>query len=348
MSHYERLLSRDEFRKTILERSRGKCVFCGDFAVDAHHILDRKLFSDGGYYNSNGVAVCEPCHIKCERTDIPVEEIRATCHISLYKLPEGIEKGVKVDKWGNEILSNGQRLKGPMFHEENVQKILSDKMSLFTDYVKYPRTPHLPWSEGATDDDIRLKYEEDWSEGYPLAGLDVIATEKMDGENTTLYPDHIHARSIDSVNHPSRNWVKNFWSGFKHDIPEGYRICGENLYARHSIQYYSLKSYFYGFSMWDNKNTCLGWDETVEWFNLLGIEPVPVLYRDQFCIRDLKALAKSLDLTKQEGYVVRTVAGFHFSEFQSCVNKWVRAGHVQTDEHWMNGPVVKNLLMENP
>lgn len=36
----------------------------------------------------------------------------------------------------------------------------------------------------------------------------VVITEKMDGENTTLYRDGLHARSLDSRHHPSRNWVK--------------------------------------------------------------------------------------------------------------------------------------------
>lgn len=39
-------------------------------------------------------------------------------------------------------------------------------------------------------------------------GQEVVVTEKIDGENTTMYPDHIHARSLDSNHHPSRNIVK--------------------------------------------------------------------------------------------------------------------------------------------
>lgn len=68
--------------------------------------------------------------------------------------------------------------------------------------TKYPRTAHLPWSPGATSDDI---YQGNLS---PFAGKQVVVTEKMDGENTTLYRDFVHARSIDSRFHPSRTWVK--------------------------------------------------------------------------------------------------------------------------------------------
>lgn len=49
-----------------------------------------------------------------------------------------------------------------------------------------------------------------------------------------------------------------------------------------------------------------------------------------------------------EGYVVRTVEGFAFDEFASHIAKWVRKGHVQTDEHWKanwrNDPNFVNAL----
>jgi hypothetical protein len=61
--------------------------------------------------------------------------------------------------------------------------------------LKYPRTPHLPWSPGIGDDDRIL---DDLSS---LQGEPVIITVKMDGENTTLARDYIHARSTDS-GHP--------------------------------------------------------------------------------------------------------------------------------------------------
>ncbi|MGC5412734.1 RNA ligase family protein, partial [Streptomyces sp. DT225] len=57
----------------------------------------------------------------------------------------------------------------------------------------YPRTPHLPWSPGATSDDVRM------TDLAALAGTEVVVTEKLDGENTTLYADGLHARSLDSA-----------------------------------------------------------------------------------------------------------------------------------------------------
>ncbi len=177
----------------------------------------------------------------------------------------------------------------------------------------------------------------------------MIVTEKMDGENTTLYSDHIHARSIDGRNHPSRNWVKNFWSNIKSNIPVGWRVCGENLFAKHSIGYDNLDSYFFGFSIWDNKNVCLAWDTTVEWFELLGIKHVPVLYDGLFNEDLIKSLWSEQDWQRCESYVVRDADIIKYSEFRNKVGKYVRANHIQTIKHWLYGqPIEKNNLTITP
>lgn len=106
-------------------------------------------------------------------------------------------------------------------------------------YYKYPSTFHLPWSQGITNDDKILK---NLSNFY---NKKIVVTIKMDGESCTMYRDKIHARSIDSKNHPSRHWVKQFHSTIKYNIPKNWRICGENLFAKHSIFYNNLPSFFF-------------------------------------------------------------------------------------------------------
>ncbi|MFI9625291.1 RNA ligase family protein [Streptomyces sp. NPDC052042] len=202
----------------------------------------------------------------------------------------------------------------------------------------YPRTGHLPWSPGATSDDVRIT-------GLSgLAGREVVVTEKLDGENTTLYADGLHARSLDSAHHPSRGWVKALQGRIGSRIPAGWRVCGENMFARHSLPYDDLESWFYGFSVWDGER-CLDWDRTVVFLRGLGI-PVPrVLWRGVFDARAEKALrALRPDTTRQEGYVVRPVDGFDAADFGRLVAKWVRPGHVRTDTHWMHSAVVENGL----
>ena len=196
----------------------------------------------------------------------------------------------------------------------------------------YPRTPHLPWSPGASPDDVRVN-------GLSgLAGREVVVTEKLDGENTTLYPDGLHARSLDSAHHPSRTWIEALHGRIARAIAPGRRVCGENVYARHSLACTDLESWFYAFSVGDGGH-CLDRDATVRFARRLGVPVPPVLWRG---VVDERALR--VDTARQEGYVVRTVDGFPYDEFAHRVAKWVRPHHVQTDRHWMSAPVVPNGL----
>jgi hypothetical protein len=206
--------------------------------------------------------------------------------------------------------------------------------------VKYPRTPHLPWSQGRAEDDIALN-----SIKHLECLGDVVVTEKLDGENTTLYHDYLHARSIDSKSHPSRDWIKRFHARILYDIPEDFRICGENMYAKHSIFYDALTSYFYVFAIFQEE-MCLSWDDTVEWCKLIGLEAVPILYRGKWDEQVIKGCwrGKSAFGKEQEGYVVRNARSFSLSDFQNHIAKYVRPQHVTTDQHWMYEAVSPNTL----
>ena len=71
------LLSRDEFRQQVFARDGGRCVICSAPGQDAHHILERRLFDDGGYYLDNGATLCAACHVKAEMTVLSCDAIRA-------------------------------------------------------------------------------------------------------------------------------------------------------------------------------------------------------------------------------------------------------------------------------
>lgn len=199
-------------------------------------------------------------------------------------------------------------------------------------YFKYPGTPHLPWSEGFTGDDIRLA---DITHLEKLSH--VIVTEKLDGENFTMYNDYAHARSIDSKYHESRNWVKRLHSQISYQIPEGVRICGENLYAKHSIYYDSLPAYFLVFSIWEN-DLCLSWQDTMNLCKELNLYPVPVLYEGRWEEEEIRNCLKEKSMfgKEQEGYVVRNSDSFKLDAFKTNIAKYVRKGHVQDNaKHWM-------------
>lgn len=337
-------VSREEFRDRCLERDGYRCVFCGSGYLDdlqVHHIFERKLFGapSYGYYINNGATVCTNCHLDCEMTLNTVEDVLSAAKIEKRILPEHLydDPAIIYDKWSNIILEDGRRLKGELFHDESVQKILArgGKLSLFTKYVKYPRTNHLPWSESISKDDRVLSSLEQFKDKR------VIATTKMDGESTSLYNDYIHARSLDNKRHASRDWVKNFHASICHNIPEGWRVCGENLFAKHSIKYTNLPSYFLGFSVWNEYNECLSWDEALEWFELLGITPVEVIYDDIYDEEKIKALWNPKNWETTEGYVLRLADSFSYRDFKTSVGKMVRANHVQTVKHWMFGQIME-------
>ena len=205
---------------------------------------------------------------------------------------------------------------------------------------KYPSTPHLPISKGRQFDDTSL---DDYSN---FVGRDVVITEKMDGENASLYRDHYHARSLDSRHHPSRDWIKSFWGAHRFRIPEGWRLCGENLYARHSIGYDSLPSYFMLFSVWDQHNYSVDWHEVEGTADLLDIQTVPVLYRGKFDLDVLKSISRTMDLEAKEGFVIRNSGRFHYDDFAQNMGKFVRPAHVTTETHWMHAEIVPNGIVK--
>ena len=71
MTLSEPLLTRDQFREQVFARDGHKCVVCKSPAKDAHHIIERRLFEDHGYYENNGVSLCSQCHLDAEKQYCP-------------------------------------------------------------------------------------------------------------------------------------------------------------------------------------------------------------------------------------------------------------------------------------
>ncbi|MFW9603247.1 MAG: RNA ligase family protein, partial [Prevotella sp.] len=124
------------------------------------------------------------------------------------------------------------------------------------------------------------------------------------------------------------------------------RVCGDHFFARHSIDYTGFRSYFHGFSIWDEHHCALGWDETITWFELLGVIPVPVIWRGVFNEAVLKKLAREIDTSSTEGFVVRLTSAFDYSKFSTSAAKWVRAQHVTSTTHWAHSVIVPNTLQK--
>ena len=174
------LYDRDIFRQKCLERDKYSCVICNSKEnLSVHHIMERRLFSDGGYYLNNGASLCQNHHLEAEMTILDPETLREAAKINQIILPEHLYSEAEYDKWGNEILKSGERLQGELFWDTSVQKILSKGNVLgdFTNRVKYPRTFHLPWSPGMNRDDRQM------TDVGIFEGQRVMICEKLDGEN---------------------------------------------------------------------------------------------------------------------------------------------------------------------
>lgn len=110
---------RKKFAEEVTRRDKGKCVICGDSGVDVHHIIDRHLFSDGGYNIDNGVLLCSTCHLSAESGEFDCQDLRNCAGITNIVIPDLIPYIGNMDRFG------AQR-----------SGILR----------KYPKIWHLPWS----------------------------------------------------------------------------------------------------------------------------------------------------------------------------------------------------------
>lgn len=205
---------------------------------------------------------------------------------------------------------------------------------------KYPRTPHFPFSETKTSDDRVLDNTNHFK------GKIVVVTEKMDGENSTIYRNYYHARSLDSKHREYHSWLLSYIKSFQFMIPETMRICGEYLYAKHSIAYNNLENYFQVFSIWDN-DTCLDWENTKELCETFGITMVPELYYGVYDEEIIKKIAKDVVDKGGEGIVVRIANSFKYEDFQNNIAKYVRPNHVQTDKHWSLQQIETNKIKKD-
>jgi hypothetical protein len=201
---------------------------------------------------------------------------------------------------------------------------------------KYPRTYHLPYSPGSTNDD-RIS-----SSVQSLLGIDIVITEKLDGSNASITKNGVYARShaVFSRNPWDREVRQLHDIKVKGQLEDDVFIFGENMEGVHSIEYSGLKSYFYMFGVRDN-NIWIPWEGIEEYSYLLDIPTVPVLFKGIVNTeKELKDLVNDLvskpsQLGGQiEGIVVRNASLFHNDDFADNVMKWVRKDHVQTTTHW--------------
>lgn len=148
--------------------------------------------------------------------------------------------------------------------------------------------------------------------------------------------------------------VKQAYCSFMYDVPENLALYGENMFGIHSIECMyqqlgntldnALNSYFYLFAILDvDKQEWLSFDDVCTWAKTFDIPTVPIVHRGTFTnLQEVekwmnsKMKQKSIFSTSvtPEGFVIRNANAFKVNEFDKNVAKYVRAGHVQTDQNW--------------
>lgn len=228
---------------------------------------------------------------------------------------------------------------------------------------KYFRTSHTPWSLGTTKDDKRVR-----SVSH-LLGLELVVTEKIDGENQTWTDSAVFARTHDGeVSHPSNGWSKMLHAERRHLIDPGLSVFLEYTFALHSIWYGRMaqeRAYAHVFGVRDDTTGMhWGWDDVLLMAGILELPTVPVLFRGVVeRADDLKRLmpgdGKSSSAWQgvpirmegrevmlapnitamsniREGEVARVTSTFADDKVSvaKSIVKSVRLGHVQSEDHW--------------
>jgi hypothetical protein len=326
--------SRKQFRESVFTRDNYHCVLpgCTNQAQDAHHIIERALWKDsdeeGGYLLDNGASVCGKHHIHAEKNFFPPQALRDWAGIERRVIPKQLDSSFIYDKWGVKL--------NPPNRQE-------------WELIKYPHTPYLTFSPSVDEKDLS---DSGYFDITNFVDKPSIMTIKMDGSNLLMCHEKVTARNGYDARHKSFDLAKAIHAGVKDLIPEGVQIFGEWLYAKHSIHYTDKLaiegSLFQPFAVYDRQTQLwLSWSEVEMWAKKLGFCTTKVVGHVESghgweIEREIITQGERVIKNGHEGVVVRSIYPFHYSQFKYNVAKYVRANHVQTDEHWSQQPLVKN------
>lgn len=218
---------------------------------------------------------------------------------------------------------------------------------------KYPRTPHCHWSLGVSSDDRLI----DPAAYRELESKPLVVTEKLDGSNVCLFNGEVYSRSTSLPSHNGWHAMARKNHAWKTYGDSRYAYYGEDIYGRHSIDYVIAgeENTFNLFAVRDlDRDVFLSWEAVEEIAQEKNLKTVSAYYVPEGCVRSELAsfmdriMESIVDLQDREceGLVVRNREEFKADDFALNVYKWVRAGHVQTDQHWTKNwqpnPIVRD------
>lgn len=249
--------------------------------------------------------------------------------------------------------------------------------------IKYPRTPHLEGSRlQPGDEDLSQRH---FSE---IAGKHLVVEEKCDGANSAISFSKDGELLLQSRGHYltggyrerhynlMKQWANVHKDAFYEVLGSRYIMYGEWMYAKHSVFYDKLPSYFLEFDILDRESgSFLDTPSRKKLTDQLPIQPVPVLVEGEFKRREdlldflgdsnyispnhiekLKELCalNGLDPERQcretdssrrmEGLYIKVEEGGYVVDRL----KYVRASFAQcvdnSGTHWLDRPIIPNQL----
>lgn len=227
---------------------------------------------------------------------------------------------------------------------------------------KFPRTPHLVGSASTRDDRV-LSAEET----REVLALPLRVDEKVDGANVGLHfePAHDEARPfaltlvaqnrghlLGPGEHPQYaplwSWIAAREARLRRYLHTRFVLYGEWCYARHSVRYDRLPSYFLAFDLYDKTRRCfLDRPSVRRVCDRCDVDMVPSLH-EPVVLGSMRAVAALVGPsrvafdTRAEGvYLRHEVPGRLLGRY-----KWVHPEFTAgISTHWSSRPIEKNLLV---
>lgn len=360
---------RKQFRQTVFDRDENTCLvpWCDNDADDAHHIVERELWDDGGYIPNNGASVCNKHHQYAEENHIPPQAFYFWLGIESENIPLPEQLDTRdVDKWGEEFDT-------PPWED-------------LRDRIKYQSSRHLLplyWYDETIAQE-RIEHDDTGLETVePFVGVPLVITHKIDGGNMMIVNDKENPVRARNGSRPKDTmelmYNDLYWRNEVHEkLPDRLQVFGEWVWAKHSIHYGcnceeecedvgpklsdlvdydDERAFFQIFGVYDKVlNLWLSWPETKQVAEKLDFPTTPVIYEEDDmdeatfdteaeARRELIKYARKVIDNGGEGIVVRSKYPYHYGQFERRLGKYVRENHVDDDDkHWSKRTVEVNNI----
>ncbi len=223
-----------------------------------------------------------------------------------------------------------------------------------SDFVRFPRTPHLAWLGRVPPRGDKVLSAHDSQE---FLAKTVVIEEKVDGVNVGLSIDERgEVRAQNRGQYLSRKnshsqfsllfeWISKRRSSLKSHLGQRYILFGEWCYAVHTIHYTALPDWFLAFDIFDrDASRFISTEKRNSLLGKIGVFPVPFIDKGVFDVSSIRKKLGPSRLTNglAEGlYVRRDDSGWLDGRA-----KLVRPEFAQAiDSHWSTRSVRPNSVV---